>query len=171
MDSKKTKAKKAPFRDYRRRRTAVSAKQLLGRLLDRSVRQRGFAQAEILARWPEIVGEDIARAVMPVRLKMPPGSKMGGTLEVRTESAFAPMLQHREHFLIERINGFYGFGAVARLSIRQGPVQHHKRRMKTAPTPLDATQEKSLETLLEPAGTTDLAAVLERLGREVLGRK
>ncbi len=171
MDRKKSPKSKGQVKKPYRRRTAVLPQQLMGKLLDRSMRQRGFAQTEIITRWPEIVGLDIARTVMPVRLKMPPGSKMGGTLEVRTESAYALILQHREHYLLERINSFYGFAAVARLSIIHGPVLQKQGTIVVQAEELDKETEKRLKAMLKPVEQSDLAAALDRLGREVIGRK
>ena len=146
-------------------------RQMLDRLVSKPMRQKGFAQAEIVGRWREIVGNDLADAVVPVSLRMPRGERMGGTLEVRTESAFAPILQMREAHLIERINSYYGFGAVARLSIRQGPLPRRSAKMQRQARALNKAEEQELSSLLSPHKDSDLAKVLERLGREVYGQE
>lgn len=145
-------------------------RQMLDSLVSKQMRQKGFAEAGIIGRWREIVGDDLADAVAPVSLRMPRGERMGGTLTVRTESAFAPILQHREMHLIERINSHYGFQAVAKLSIMQGPLPRINRRKKVVVQPLDAEQEGKLSELISPHKDSELAKVLDRLGREVYGR-
>ena len=76
---------------------------------------RGFAEAGILTDWPAIVGEMLGRRTAPERIAFPRGDRRGGTLHVTCESAFAPELQHLAPQVIERINGYFGYPAVAQL--------------------------------------------------------
>jgi len=79
-------------------------------------------------RWPEIVGDTVARVTEPVKLiRARPGAKSGGTLDLRVEGAFASVIQHQNRVIIDRVNLFLGAGTVDRLRLIQGPVQ------KTAP--------------------------------------
>lgn len=105
----------------RRRKTAPLG-QVTKPLLSRVLRRKGFVRAEVVARWPHIVGDDLARGTLPTALKFPPGDRVGGTLYVQTIPAFAPLIAHREQEIIDLVNQFFGFGAVARVAIRQGPL-------------------------------------------------
>lgn len=113
--------------------------------------RRGFADATLLAEWPTIVGRDLARSSDPLRLSFPnPRERVNGTLLLRVEPAFAPILQHLEPQLLERINGFFGYRAIKALRIRQGRVQK------------EISGEESAETHEEPALHHSIA---ERLAR------
>ena len=94
---------------------------LVRRALGPSFGRRGFSRAEILIRWPAIVGAGLARHACPERLTAPRRAG-GGTLRVRVEGGFATELQHLETEVIERINSYFGYRAVARLALVQGPL-------------------------------------------------
>ncbi len=85
-------------------------------------RKRGFAEAGMLTNWPEIIGEVLARRTAPQRISYPRGERTDGTLYIRVESAWATDLQHLSPQVIERINSYFGYRAVARLAISQGTV-------------------------------------------------
>src|SRR5437764_7180361 len=81
----------------------------------------GFGYAELMPQWAAIAGEDIARICEPERIRWPRNSaeKKGGTLVLRAAPGRALDLQHESHRLAERINSFYGFGAIAAVKIIQ----------------------------------------------------
>ena len=85
-------------------------------------RKRGFAEAGILTNWPEIIGHVLAERSMPQRISYPKGERSDATLYIRVESAWATELQHLSPQVIERINSYFGYRAVARLAISQGAV-------------------------------------------------
>ena len=85
----------------------------------------GFAYAELIGRWPAIVGDAVAQACEPERIKWPRAAgesaqKQGGTLVIRAAPGRGLDLQHETPRIIERINGFYGYGAIAAVKIMQG---------------------------------------------------
>ena len=101
------------------------------KLTKASFARYGFAYGELMARWPEIVGEALARHCEPERIKWPRGAgetaqKLGGTLVIRAAPGRGLDLQYQSHQIIERINQFYGYGAVTAVKIMQGHVSHSK---------------------------------------------
>ena len=46
----------------------------------------------------------------------------GGVLTVKAEGAIALEIQHLAPQIIDRLNSYYGYAAIARLNIVQGPV-------------------------------------------------
>ncbi len=85
-------------------------------------RKRGFAEAGILTNWPEIMGHVLAGRTLPQRISYPKGERSEGTLYIRAESAWATELQHLAPQVIERINSYFGYRAVAQLAISQGTI-------------------------------------------------
>jgi len=84
-----------------------------------------------MARWPDIVGGALAQYCEPERIKWPRGAgetaqKLGGTLVIRAEPGRGLDLQYQSHQIIERINQFYGYGAVTSVKIMQGHVSTAK---------------------------------------------
>src|SRR5512144_3159687 len=80
--------------------------------------RRGFAGGRVVAEWGSIVGEHLAARSLPERVTRPADGRGGGTLHVRVASgALAVELQHVEPVIIERINTYFGYRAVARLRL------------------------------------------------------
>lgn len=123
---------------------------------------RGFAEAGILTDWPAIVGEMLGRRTAPERIAFPRSSKRDGTLHVVCESAFAPELQHLAPQVIERINGYFGYPAVAQLKILHGQVPQTARKR---PAPLQRPDSAPHEDA--SIKDDDLRASLARLGAAI----
>lgn len=95
--------------------------QLLGRLLDGWVRSNDYgadlAVAGLVARWPDIVGEQIARHARVVSYE----AVDGGHLLVQADSAeWALQLRYLEGELRRRIDDELGRGVVSAIDVR-GP--------------------------------------------------
>src|SRR5207253_2111563 len=135
--------------------------------------RKGFAAAEVVSRWPVIVGPTIAAYTVPERLVFPPGQRREGVLHVAVApGGFATQLQHLEPEVLERINGFFGYRAVVRLRMSQRPVPMAPatRRPRPAP-PLSPGAEAQLHKLTAEARDERLKTALAALGREILGRE
>ncbi|MBV8972538.1 MAG: DUF721 domain-containing protein [Sphingomonadaceae bacterium] len=134
---------------------------LLPAIGDKAFRRFGFAQNAVVARWAEIVGERYARYSVPEGLTFPAGKKAGGTLKVLVTGSFAPMLKHVEPQVVERVNRFFGYDAVARLALRHGDLPSVQRRAARVEQPLSAETETALREVADP----ELRARLESLAR------
>ncbi len=121
-------------------------------------------QSALVTRWPEIVGERWAAASAPESLRFPPGQKADGVLTIVVRGAHAPMMQHIAPEIVERVNRFFGYAAVAKLTIRQGEVASVCPRSAPVP-PREAPAEigEGLKTIADP----ELRAVLEALAAGV----
>ena len=128
--------------------------------------RHGFAGGALVVDWPAIVGSAVASHTLPVRIKFPPKDRTEGTLMVKVDSgAFAVEMQHLEPLILERINGYFGWKAVARLRLLQGPLPEPPKRaaIPAAPPPASATLAARLAEVEDP----ELREVLERLGRRL----
>jgi hypothetical protein len=120
--------------------------------------------------WAAIVGETIAERSLPLRLSFTGGERREGTLHVRVSGALALELQHLEPQVLERINGYFGYRAVGRLRIHQGPVPGlaaPRRAPAMAPT---AEAEAEIGTLLSNIEDQDLRDALRGLGHSLRSR-
>ncbi len=129
--------------------------------------RRGFVQGEIIARWREIVGPRLADHTAPEKLAFPRGERMSATLLVRVSPGLAPELQHDSPRVIERMNTYFGYRAVAALKLIQAPLQQRPviaRRTRRKLTEAEVSDIKS-----EVASTRDpeLREALERFGRSL----
>ncbi|MFM9851914.1 MAG: DUF721 domain-containing protein [Sphingomonadaceae bacterium] len=124
----------------------------------------GFVQSSIVSRWKEIVGDRYAAVSAPESIRFPQGKRADGTLTLMVGGAHAPMMQHVIPLIIERVNRFFGYSAVARVVIRQGEVARPKpRAARPELVALPAEMGDSLRTISDP----ELKAVLESLARSV----
>ena len=137
-----------------------------------ALRKRGFAQAKLITDWPAIVGDMLARETLPQKLVFPRGSRGDGILHLRVTSGFALELQHIAPQLIERINGFFGYRAVADLRYQQGPVPPQRKPRRVSAPRLPDMDEARLQRSIDGIEDAELRAALQGLGRAVgVGRK
>ena len=137
---------------------------LLPKLTKPLYRARGFAEAGVLNDWPDIVGRPLADYTAPERLGP------DGALEVRVGGAWALELQHLEPLVLDRIATYFGYRAVTRLVLTQGPLPPRPEPpRKPRPKVLSNAQAEALARDLAMTEDPKLRAALERLGREVLG--
>jgi hypothetical protein len=127
-------------------------------------RRFGFVQSSVVSRWPEIVGERFAGVSTPESIRFPMGQKQDGVLTLTVRGAHAPMMQHVIPEITERVNRFFGYAAVARITIRQGEVA--RPRVKAAP-PAIRTVPADLGQSLKGIADPELRAVLESLAAGV----
>jgi len=134
--------------------------------------RRGLADGAILTDWPSIAGEHLARHSLPEKVTFPRGSRAGGTLYLTIDNgSLATELLHLQPLLVERINGFFGFCAVARLKIVQGPLPKAAGRRARPLRALKDAEQRSLAASLTDVADPELRRALEALGRAVLGRR
>jgi hypothetical protein len=135
-------------------------------------RSRGFADGAIFAHWPAIVGEALSAVCLPERVVFPPRTRSGGTLRLRVASGgLAVELQHLQPQLIERINTYFGYDAVARLQFLHGPLPKRRERGSAAVRPLTEAEQRQLADLVSGIDDAQLRQALADCGRAVLGRR
>ena len=131
--------------------------------------KRGFVEAQLVAQWPAIIGNALAESVSPEKLSFSRGERREGTLHLRVAPGVALEVQHREPVLVERINAFFGYRAVARLALRQGPPSRPFRPLPPPRRALKAEERQSLDRQLAAVSHPELKAALARLGEAVIG--
>ncbi len=132
--------------------------------------KEGVGAAQLVSEWPAIVGETLAKASWPIRLTFPRGERREGTLRLRVLPALALEIQHREPVLLERINGYFGYRAVARIAIVQGPPPLPDRPAPPVLRPLAPEERRTLDARLDEIADPDLRAALDRLGSAIIGK-
>jgi hypothetical protein len=142
----------------------------LAKVTKTAYRRRGFAMGDVLTNWNAIVGDALAAQSCPESLNFPQEKTSGGTLKVRVNGPLALELQHLAPLVIERVNGYYGFRAVERLSFIQGPIPQPERKRREPIRPLTADEEKALNALVPDLDDEDLRQSLLALGRSVLAK-
>ena len=167
-DDRKPPKPKAPRRYERPRggapRTIAELMPEIGRT---AFRKFGFVQSSVVTRWQEIVGTAHARICAPEAIRFPPGEKSDGILDLVVVPAHAPMIQHVVPEIIERVNRFFGYKAVARVKLRQGEVKPPAGTRPSAAPPSLRPIPVELGDSLRDIGDPELRTVLESLARSL----
>jgi hypothetical protein len=132
-----------------------------------TMQKRGFAQGEIITRWREIVGAELADSTSPEKLSFPRGERRSGTLQVRVASAAALALQHEEPGVIQRINQFFGYNAVGRLKMIQAPLPRSSKKPKKPARDLGEDEIGRIDAEVAQTKDPDLRDALASFGRSI----
>ena len=161
--------KKVTPKPYQRPRggEARAVSDLMPEIGRAAFRRFGFVQSSVVSRWDEIVGARYAAVSAPEAIRFPVGKKAEGTLELVVEGAHAPMMQHVIPEIIERVNRFFGYAAVARIKVRQGVVIKSAQPRKPATPPTLKPVPMELGDSLREIGDPELFAVLESLAKSL----
>lgn len=169
-DTKPRKSGKSPgLRQYERPRggQARQISDLMPEVGRTAFRRFGFVQSSVVSRWPEIVGARHARVCSPESIRFPPGEKSDGILQLVVVPAHAPMIQHVIPEIVERVNRFFGYKAVARVKLRQGEVKPPAGTRPSAAPPSLRPIPVELGDSLRDIGDPELRTVLESLARSL----
>jgi hypothetical protein len=157
---------KPPAPERPRGGPARAVADLLPQVGGAAFKRYGFVQAGIVTRWAEIVGPKYADVSTPESIRFPPGKKAEGVLTVTVKGAHAAMMQHIAPEIVERVNRFFGYAAVARLTLKQGKVAARPTRVappSLRPIATSARIGEGLRVINDP----ELRAVLGALAAGV----
>jgi len=140
------------------------------RIAGAALGKRGFGEAQLVTQWEAVMGPELAAQLSPERLSFARGARQDGTLRLRVAPGFALAAQHLEPVIIERINGFFGYCAVARIALVQGPPARAPAARPT-PRPLDPAEQRALGERVAGVADPALRDALARLGAAVIGSK
>jgi hypothetical protein len=150
----------------------ISAKPLsvlLSDVFSDAYARQGFAARELVTRWTEIAGSEIAAHCEPLKMQWPrpvEGQPLEpATLVLRVEGPMALEIQHSSDVILERVNRFFGWSAVGRLALRQGPLS--RRQRATSAHGPDARMVEEVERTLSSVEDDQLRAALARLGASI----
>lgn len=142
---------------------------LLGGVFADAFARQGFASRELVTRWAEIAGAEVAAHSEPLKIQWPrpvEGQQQEpATLVLRVEGPMALEIQHASDAILQRVNRFFGWSAVGRLALRQAPLTR-RRGTARAPAP-DAAAVAKLADSLQSIEDADLRAALARLGASI----
>jgi hypothetical protein len=150
----------------------ISAKPLsvlLGDVFSNAYARQGFAARELVTRWADIAGPEVAAHSEPLKIQWPRPvegqPQEPATLVLRVEGPMALEIQHASDVILQRVNRFFGWSAVGRLALRQAPLS---RRTRPPPSRApDANSVAKVAETLSPVEDEQLRAALARLGASI----
>jgi hypothetical protein len=180
--------KESPRESAERRNRLSALASSVPNLTKLALGRKGFAEASLIGAWSTIVGEEIARLAIPVKMRLPrpkndgpkkDGPKKdeafqggvpanvtpnipGGTLTLRASPSASLEVQHLKPRILERIARYFGYPAITEIKIEIGD------RKKTPPKARRPATGPVAQTDLSPvlSGVTDpeIRDALQRLG-------
>ena len=134
--------------------------------LSDGLKAQGFASAELICRWAEIAGPEIAAHSEPMKINWPRASDdtapQPATLVLRVEGPAALEIQHLSAVILERVNRFFGWQAIGRTALRQAPLR--RREPPSPPPPPDPETAARIAASMPAIEDEDLRQALARLG-------
>ena len=152
-----------------RRMTAINSP--LSSITRPIFQRRGFLDGKIIQDWALIVGKTLSAISLPEKITFPQGKRRQGTIHLRLDNAaFATEVQHLQPLILERINRYFGYSAVANLRIIHG-YMNKKESFKSVPFgSLEESEEKELDRKLSNITDPGLRLALKNLGSAVISR-
>ena len=150
----------------------ISAKPLsvlLSDVFSDAYAKQGFAARELVTRWAEIAGAEVAAHSEPLKIQWPRPvegqPQEPATLVLRVEGPMALEIQHASDAILQRVNRFFGWSAVGRLALRQAPLS--RRNPAAAARAPDPQAVASIAESLASVEDDALRAALARLGASI----
>ena len=150
----------------------ISAKPLsvlLSDVFSDAYARQGFAARELVTRWAEIAGAEVAAHSEPLKIQWPRPvegqPQEPATLVLRVEGPMALEIQHASDVILQRVNRFFGWSAVGRLALQQAPLSGRDR--PAASRAPDAEAVAKVAETLSSVEDEQLRAALARLGASI----
>jgi hypothetical protein len=141
---------------------------IVGKAMSDTFRKQGFASAELVTRWAEIAGAEIAAHSEPIKIQWPRPAegeeREPGTLVLRVDGPAAIEIQHQVGVICERVNRFLGWRAIARIGLRQAPLRRGTVKRRRTP---DIAAAARVAVTLSDVEDEELRQALSRLGAAV----
>ena len=135
--------------------------EFMGAALSDSLKTQGFASTEIIARWADIAGPEIAAHSEPMKINWPRANAAGdlsedaaepATLMLRVEGPAALEIQHLS-------------AVIGRIALRQAPLR--RREPPSPPPPLDSEVAARIAATMPAIEDETLRQALARLGAAI----
>lgn len=152
-----------------------SVAEIVGKVLEPVIARRAGMTLDLINAWPEIVGEEFRETTRPEKINWPRRAHEDdpfkpAVLIVACENSAALFFQHEQPAILERINVFFGFEAIDRITIVQKAVLNSEKKEKISAKPVTDMDEKRLATILDEIDDPVLKETLTKLGRGVLSK-
>lgn len=149
---------------------------LMSNVLEDVVARKSGMTLDMIAAWDEIAGPNYAHCTKAEKIVWPRRSSdldpfEPGMLVVACDDAKAVFFQHESGQVIERLNQFFGFEAVAKIKIVQKPIKQATKVRHKIPDKLDDEKEAKLDGVLHHITDPVLREKIAKFGRGVMNKR
>jgi len=151
---------------------AKPLRDVASKIMGEAFTRQGFASLELVTRWSEIVGAEIAAHSEPVKIQwqrsgrgdLSGAAQEPATLVLRVEGPASIEIQHLTNVICERVNRFLGWRTIGRVALRQAPLRRSSGKTRRT---RDAAAVARVAADLPDIADDDLRQALARLGAAV----
>ena len=132
--------------------------------------KRGFARSEVLTRWRDIVGPEMAAKAQPVKVSYAKAG-MGATLVLFAKGAAAHEIEMQADLIRQKVNGCFGYNAISRIRLTQtAPSTGLAEDLASYGPPPPAPITPYAANAAAPVENQDLRNALSQLASNVMRR-
>jgi len=152
-----------------------SVSEIVGKVLEPVLARRAGMTLDLIKAWPELVGEEFRETTRPEKINWPRRAHEDdpfkpAVLVVACENSSALFFQHEQPAILERVNVFFGFEAIGRISIQQKAVVTSKPEKNNHVSQVSENDEQRLAAILEDIDDPELKEKLANLGRGIISK-
>ncbi len=123
----------------------------------------------LVKNWHEIIGKKYADFCYPKFINFDKSQKSAKLTIAVYNSSVGFYLENSSEFLLEKIATLYGYKAITKIIIKQEPKQLNNKIREEIKLPKE--QQEKLNAQIKDVTDPDLADILEKLGKDILGNK
>lgn len=131
-----------------------------------------FIEADVIMHWIDIVGEELAGFCNPLKTRFDIKDNTRTLYMEVPVGGFALELRHREDYILEKVNAYFGYKAVHKLNISQNANMKLRgvvcKKCKKEEQKLNASEENYLSELTAEIKDEKLREILIKLGKSVI---
>ena len=160
-------------KDIRTTKDLQSLSQSLLPLAQKILGKNGFVETDIITNWTEIVGEQLSQYSFPQKIEFPKDKKNSGCLHLSVPSgAFAVEIKHREKYILDKINTYFGYNAVSSLKIIQNNElclddYKTKKTPQNKLAPISKEDSDFIKNISNEINNQNLKEILIKLGHSI----
>lgn len=129
-----------------------------------------FIEVDILLNWQYIIGGQIAAYCFPRKAKFNPRDNTRTLFVEVPAGGYALEMQHREEYMLEKINAYFGYKAIHKLNIAQN-VKLQPRlpaEKKSNKQEMTEKEKQQLKELMQGVEDEKLKEILTKLGESII---
>lgn len=131
-----------------------------------------FVEADVIMHWVDIVGGELAGFCNPLKVRYDVKDNTRTLFVEVPVGGFALELRHREDYILEKVNAYFGYKAIHKLNISQNAnMKVHSfilKGQKKEQRELDASEQNYLSELVSEIKDEKLREILVKLGKSVI---
>ncbi len=152
-----------------------SVAEIVGKVLEPVLARRAGMTLDLINAWPDLVGEEFRKTTRLEKINWPRRAHEDdpfkpAVLVVACENSAALFFQHEQPAILERVNIFFGFEAIDRMTILQKAVLASKPERPERLSKVTKNDEIRLAAILDGIDDPKLKEALTKLGRGVISK-